>query len=657
MPENLIDLNNFDLSVNPGEDFNLFCNGKWKINNNIPADRSRWGTFDELDELNYKQILNIIKNIKKDTKNLNDLKIIDFWKSAKFKINQKDFNSIKSILLEVSNIKKKKDIYKILGKLHNFGINIFFIIYASQDAKKSQFVIPHIYSTGLNLSDRDFYLNEDKNNIIKQYRLFLKKLLKHINSIVDNNENNLNNQVENIINIEKNIAQNLLPRDELRNPQLIYNKYTLNNLNNYFSEFDWNQYLAAAKIEKPDYIVIDQPAFIEGVEKIIKKYDLEIIKDYIYTRILIDFLPFLNDELDELHFNFFGKIINGIKKQKPLEKRIISWMNGVLGEILGKKYVECYFTEKSKKKALVLVDDIINVFRDRLINLEWMHNETKKKAIKKLDNMNIKIGYPNIWRDYSDLKINSHSLISNILESNKFEWKFELSKMNKPVNRDLWEILPQKINAYYHPELNEIVFPAAILQKPFFSDNADDAVNYGGIGTVIGHEITHGFDDQGRKYNFCGNLDNWWKDSDKKKFNILANKLVMQFNKCKINDSSVNGKLTLGENIADLGGLMIAYSALKKKMIRENKKIENIDKNIKCNIFTNKQRFFISWAQIWRSNITDAKQYQLLLTDPHSPNQFRINEPLKNIPDFFDAFNITEGQKMRKSKLDLINIW
>ena len=661
MIDKFINKTNFDFAIKPSDNFNLYCNNNWKKNNKIPDDYTRWGTFEELDEKNIKKMYSLIDSItSKKRKTKDEKKIINFWNSGMNmeKIEEDGINGINELINKILSIQTNDELSDLCGFLHNYDIHVFFSIFASQDSKDSDFVLPHIFVSGLNLSDRDYYLEEDNKQILDSYKKFIKDLLKKLDildkktvRLYSSKINAINSISDKIIEIEQDIAKAKLTKVEMRNPDKIYNKLKFTDLKKKNKNFNWDLYFSSANLPKKD-IVIDQPDFTKHLDKIIKTYEFDILKIYILTRVIIDFLPFLSEEYDLLHFNLYGKVLSGQIERKERKKRMLSWLNSSLGEIIGKKYVSEYFPEKSKKKAKELVEDIINVFRDRLDNLEWMEESTKKKAIKKLDSMNVKIGYPDKWLDYSNLDITEDSFIQNILNSNKFEWDIELSRMNKEVDKDKWEMYPQEINAYYHPELNEIVFPAAILEFPFFSEKADDPINFGGIGAVIGHEITHGFDDQGKKYDYKGNLNEWWNENDNIKYTKRAKKIIKQFDDCKILDKNVNGELTQGENIADLGGLKIAYYALVNNLERKNKNI-----TAEIDGFSMAQRFFISWAQVWRSNVREKEQLKRLINDPHSPNELRINEPLKNMPEFFEAFDIPLNSKMRRDEKDIIVIW
>ena len=631
--------------------------------NKIPDDYTRWGTFEELGEITFNQQYSIIKNIlKKKNLNKSEQNLKNFWVSGMDteKLNNKNIEPLENLINLILELKEKRDIVSICGNLHNYGIPIFYSIVASQDAKNPEIIIPHIYASGLNLPDKDYYLLSEHKKIKNKYELFLVnicKYLKNKNINLFNNLDDIKNLVKDVVNFETQLAKLTLSNTEMRNPNKIYNIQNKKTLKSLGECFNWDIYLNNANINLNCKLNLDQHEFAKGVDKLLTSSKFDVIKLYIIIRNFIGFMPYLCEETDNLYFDFYGKILGGQIKQKKREKRMIHWVNDSIGEILGKKYIETFFSENAKKKAKSLVNDIFIVFNKRLDELEWMGDLTKKRAKKKLKNINVKIGYPDKWRNYNSLILKNDEFINNILMCNKFDWKYELSQMNKPVNRDNWEMLPQQVNAYYHPEMNEIVFPAAILQYPFFSEEAIDPINYGGIGCIIGHELTHGFDDQGRKYNSDGKLVDWWEEKDKKLFNKLAKKIINQFNNCSVYGKNINGELTQGENIADLGGLTIGLEALRENFERNNINLNEKFVSGSNPQFSYKQLFFISWGQVWKMNIRKETRLTRLLTDPHSPEELRICEPLKNMDDFIDCFEIKKGDKMFKDLNQRIKIW
>ncbi|KXK43619.1 MAG: peptidase M13 [Bacteroidetes bacterium OLB11] len=450
--------------------------------------------------------------------------------------------------------------------------------------------------------------------------------------------------------METELAKANMDRVEMRDPYKVYNKFSLNDFSSKTGQFDWKSFLEKVSIKNQDSVLVSQPLYFTTLSKMLSTESIDNWKVYLKWHLVSSMAPFLSSDFDNENFDFYGKTMRGQQEQKPRWKRVLGVVDGAVGMQLGKMYSDKYFTPKAKERMQELVNNLQVAFEARINNLDWMGDDTKQKAKEKLHSFIKKIGYPDKWKNYDGLTISRNSFIENILASNQFDYEFEVSKLGKPVDKSEWGMTPPTVNAYYNPVFNEIVFPAGILQYPFFDLQTDDASIYGAIGAVIGHEMTHGFDDQGCQYAADGNLKNWWTDKDKKNFDAKTKMVKEQFDHYTILDNKhVNGALTLGENIADLGGITIAYDAF--KMTEQGKSTTPIDG------FTPDQRFFLSWAQVWRNNIRDEEAAQRLVTDPHSPGIFRCNGPLSNFNPFYSAFNVKEGDKMYKPENERAKVW
>lgn len=639
---------NLDKNVRLEDDFNKCVNGKWLDSNQIPDDYTIWGTFTELMEENYQKLKILIEDLVPTT--IEENQIITLWKSADniWNIERNFIKKMDYFNNLIDKVNTIPQLLKIMANLNTHNIDSFFSFYSGPDSKQSNISIPHIHSNGINLPDRDYYLNKENQEILSNYSKFITKM--NIILMEQNIGLGEENIAEKIIEIETELAKNKWSKVEARNSDNTYNKLTLLELNSLTKKINWKQYLKELGIETlttvdNKYYIIDNLKYITCLDNLFTQFPLSYLKIYLKWCIIMSFGKFLPYKLGDEYFDFFGRKLSGQEIPKPYWKRKINWCNNLIGEQIGKLYVKKYFPPSSKDKVNQMVLNIIESFKERLSKVDWMEEETKKKGLVKLSKFNVKMGYPDKWRDYSNLEI-GESFIENLLNIGKNDWEYELTEMYKEVDKDKWEMCPQEINAYFYPEMNEIVFPAAILQPPFFSPKYDNALNYGGIGAVIGHEITHGYDDQGRKYDGEGNLNEWWSKTDKNEFNKRKKLIIEQFNSCKLLGENVNGELTQGENIADLGGLIVSYYALQKTITKNTKKIDN---------YTQEQRFFFTWARIWRTLIRDEEQLLRLKIDPHSPGELRVNMPLTNMEEFHKAFKIKKNDKMYRK--DKVNIW
>ncbi|NVO21189.1 MAG: M13 family metallopeptidase [Bacteroidetes bacterium] len=633
---------NMDTTVKAGDDFYHYANGNWLKNNPIPAEYSRYGAFEVLEEENYKQLQELMKDASAD-KNAKqgsvNQKIRDFYNTGMdtISIDKAGMEPIKPEFAKIDALKTTEDIQKQVVETHLFGLYPLFNFFGAPDEKNSNKVIAQLYQGGLCLPDRDYYLGTDTRSaeIRKEYVKYIAKMftLTGIDAV------EASKQAETVMKIETELAKISSTKLELRNPIANYNKYDLAGLKTLAPGFNWESYFSGMGITATSEINVGQPKFFKGVTGLLSSIPVNDWKIYLKWNLLNNTAEYLSSNLDKEHFSFFGTVMSGTTEQQPRWKRILDNTSSSLGEAVGQLYVAKFFPPAAKERMITLVNNLKSALHERILNLTWMSDSTKKEAIAKLDKINVKVGYPDKWIDYSSMDITNDSYFRNNLSASKFLVKKELAKIGKAVDRSEWGMTPQTVNAYYNPNMNEIVFPAAILQPPFFWIDADDAVNYGAIGVVIGHEMSHGFDDQGRQYDKEGNLTDWWKPEDSKNFEKQTKVLVDQYNQFKILDSlHVDGQLTLGENIADLGGVNISYTAFLKAM-------EGKDMKAAVDGFTPTQRFFLSYAQVWRNNIREKALMRRLKEDVHSPGEARVNGIVYNIPAFYQAFDIKPADK------------
>ncbi|OYU96098.1 MAG: hypothetical protein CFE21_06720 [Bacteroidetes bacterium B1(2017)] len=645
-----IDFSAMDKSVVAGDDFYRFASGTWIKNNPVPASESRWNSFSIVSERNntiLRQILEQAAADKSAKPGSNKAKVGAFYRLFMDTI-KRDGQGIRPCLGDlaaINSIQNKEQLNELISKFHKKGIRCFFNFYVGQDLKNSTSYITYISQGGLGLPDRDYYLKQDAKSIY--IREEYNKHIQATSQLFGFSEEKISDEV---ISFETELAKASMSRTERRNQEKQYNKRSLLQVDTDYPEVRLAAYFQLLQVKPFDSLIVSQPDFFAQLNKLLATTPLSTIKAYLRWNLMNNAAGFLDSKLEKQNFYFYATVLSGTKEQKPLWKRGIAASNNIVGELLGQLFVEKTFSPASKQRVNAMVDDIVAAFKIRINNLSWMSNETREKALIKLASFNRKFGYPDKWDDYSKLDIKEDSYIENNYRANEFDFNDMINNLGKPIDKGRWGMLPQTVNAYYSPTLNEIVFPAAIMQPPFFDGAADDAVNYGSIGAVIGHELTHGFDDQGAKYGADGNLKSWWTEEDKKSFEEKTKVLVNQFNGYFVSDSlHVNGELTLGENIADLGGLTIAYEAYQMRLKKNPGKI--------VNGFTPEQRFFIGFAQIWKNNARPEAMRQLILTDPHSPGEFRVFGPLSNMPQFYQAFGVKEGNKMYRKPESRANIW
>lgn len=646
-----IDLANMDTTFKPGDNFYMYAIGGWKKNNPVPETYSIYGAFNQIDEHNTQMLKDLFEELTKKN-NLNDeqKKILNFYNSGMDTnaIEKSGIKPLKGYFDQIDQLKDYKEFASFLGKMHHNSIFSPFYLYAAQDEKNSEMVIAQLFQGGLGLPDRDYYTSDDEVSkmLRSEYQKYIVNMLK-VSKLYP--EDQIEKIAENIFAIETQLAKASMTRVEMRDPKKLYNKMTVEDLQKLTPNFNWTEYLTALGKSDITSLNICQPLFFAELNKMFKTIPIDHWKQYYTFHLINNCSPYLSKDIEKTNFDFYGTILSGKTKMKDRWKKIVELTSNMLGEAVGKLYVEKYFPEESKKRMLDLVNNLKATFREHIQNLDWMTDETKQKAIEKLDAMRLKIGYPDKWRDYTNVEVNEQPFVLNVLAAKRFEVDYMLSQIDKPVDRQKWEMYPQTVNAYYSPNMNEIVFPAAILQPPFFNAKADDAVNYGGIGTVIGHEMTHGFDDQGRQYDKNGNLNEWWTEQDAANFKSKTEKLIPVYEAYKINDSlSVNGQLTMGENIADMGGLSLSIDALKKTLKGDEQPIDG---------FTPIQRFYLSYANVWRQNIRMQELQRRLKEDVHSPAEVRVNVPIYHFDDFNTAFNIQPTDKLYVKPEDRIKIW
>jgi putative endopeptidase len=651
--EPALSASNMDTTVKPGDDFYKFANGNWLKNNPIPAEYSRYGAFEVLEEENYTQLKTILADASAD-KNASEgtinQKIRDFYNSGMdtVKIDKNGISPLKPELGQIDAFATKADVQKMIIQEHASGNYPLFYLFSSQDEKNSNQVIASTYQGGLGLPDRDYYLSEDSRS--KEIRASYLKHMAKMFVLAGSTPAQAEKDAAAVMTIETQLAKISSTRLELRDPKANYNKTDLAGLQKIAPEIDWKAYFDGIKLQATSEINVGQPKFISGMAKMINSVPVNDWKVYFRWNLINSAASSLSSDFDKEHFAFYGTVLSGAKEQQPRWKRMIDQTSNSLGEAVGQLYVQKFFPPEAKKRMIELVNNLKISLGERIQGLKWMTDSTKKEAEAKLAKINVKIGYPDKWIDYSSLTIGTDSYYANKKNARQFAVNRDIAKIGKPVDRSEWGMTPQTINAYYSPNMNEIVFPAAILQPPFFFMNADDAVNYGAIGMVISHEMTHGFDDQGRQYDKEGNLHDWWLADDSKNFEAKTKVLVDQYDNYVMLDSlHVNGKLTLGENIADLGGMNVAYNGLQKAL--KGKKDEKIDG------FTPDQRFFLSYAQVWRANTRNEETMRRLKEDVHSPAEARVNAIVYNIPAFYTAFNIQPTDKRYIAPEKRADIW
>jgi predicted metalloendopeptidase len=652
-----LDPSNMDTSVKPGDDFFRYVNGGWVKRTEIPPEYSRWGAFNELIEHNNDALHTIAEKASQtqiDPKLAPETqKVGDYFASGmdEATIEAMRTQPLQDELNRIDAIKDGKDLLAEIAHLHSIGINAFFNFGAGQDSKDSTHDIAQAVQGGLGMPDRDYYTKQDAD--MKETR---DKYIAHVTkmlSLLGESADKAADDAKKVMALETKLAEASRTRVQLRDPVKNYNKMGVRQLQDLTPDWNWSDYFKKINLVEAGDINVHQPEFFRAVNESFKSTPIDDWKAYLRWHLINATAPYLSTDFVNEEFNFNDRILRGTQQIKPRWKRVIISEDDAIGEALGKLYVDFYFPPEAKARALELVNNLKEALADRIKTLDWMDEATKKEALKKLAAFTVKIGYPDKWLDYSLLQIDRGPFVLNTMRAEKFEADRDVQKIGKPVDRTDWGMTPPTVNAYYNSNMNEIVFPAGVLQPPFFYPNADDAVNYGAIGAVIGHEMTHGFDDQGRQFDAAGNLRDWWTPKSATEFKKRSGAIVKQYSEYEpLPGQHVNGELTQGENIADVGGVKLAYAALQKALDKHPE-----ERNKKIDGFTPEQRFFMSFAAIWRQKVRDEEQKLRLNTDPHSPAQFRVNGPLANLPEFQKAFNIPDDSPMVRPADKRVNIW
>ncbi|HEY5220691.1 MAG TPA: M13 family metallopeptidase [Candidatus Paceibacterota bacterium] len=640
----------------PGDDFFNFVNGKWIEENPIPPEESRWGSFYALRVEVEKQIKAILDGVAtKSDADLDDnaRKVRDFYRTGMDteKLDALKDAPLKNVFTMIDGVSEVAGLSPLLGTLHRQGISVFWGCGVDQDLKNSDIMALYFGQDGLSLPDRDYYLNDDEKSreVRAKYSTYADRMLS-LSSAIAKYE-----PVQKVfIDIETRLAKASMTQVELRDIEKQYNKMTPVELAAISPRVDWGKYFEAMKAPVPEYMIVCQPEFMKVVNSIFEEVALEDIKAYVRWRALNGTANFLNEDFTKEVFDFYGRTFGGATEMKPRWRRVLSVVDNMLDEAVGQLYIKEHFSEAAKEKIKDLVEHLTAAYKTRIKNLDWMSVETREKALAKLATVTKKLGYPDKWKDFSALEIGTDSYLQNYVRAHVFEFDRRMKKIAKPVDRSEWHCSPQTVNAFYSPPMNEITFPAAILQPPFFYEDIDDAMNFGGIGTFIGHELTHGFDDQGALFDPHGNLQNWWTKEDKDRFDERTTHLAEQFDAYEpLPGLHVNGKLTLGENIADLGGLLIAYDGLVLALGGQ----EAAAKAPVVEGMTPFQRFFKNLAIAERANLREEALRTQIQTDPHSPGFYRVNGPLSNMVEFYEAFDVKPGDKLYREESDRVKIW
>ena len=658
-----INTDNFDTTARLEDDFYQFACGGWMANNPLDAEHSRYGAFDVLSENALKNVNEIIDSVSKNENEAGSLadKIATLYNIGmdSVKLQEQGAAPLMPYLEEINSVKTREDVWAELLRMHKRGNTVLFGIFGEADKDDAKMCIAWAYQSGLGLGDRDYYLLDEGNN--KNIRAGYVSLMTKEFAMAGYDKlsgKKADKLAQMVMTFETRLAKAMNTKLENRDPQGTFNRYTVEEAAAFAPNIDWKGYFETMNImDGMKSFNIAQPKYFTEVNKVLADTDVETLKAYFAWHEISSAASYLSDDFVNANFEFYGKLMSGREQNRPRWKRVTSTVEGAMGEALGKLYVERFFPAEAKTRMETLVQNLIEALGQRIDMATWMTDATKANAHKKLSTIYVKIGYPNKWRDYSGLEIKDDSYYANVIRSNEFDMAYMFSKINKPVDKDEWLMTPQTVNAYYNPTTNEICFPAAILQPPFFNMQADEAANYGAIGVVIGHELTHGFDDQGRQYDQDGNLNDWWTEEDAKNFDNNKQTLIDAFNNCialddpELGKLNGNGELTLGENIADNGGLHVSYLAMQNAMAKKQ-----VNKN-EMDGFTPEQRFFLAYAAVWASNIRPAAALQLTQMDVHSLGRNRVNVALPQVTEFIDAFGIKEGDGMWLAPEKRVVLW
>ena len=648
---NTISMDYLDQTIKPQDDFFLFANGSWVKNNEIPASESRWGSFNELDQENKKKLTSILEDAKSNQGpkgSQNQLLGAYYASFMNMELrNKSGLSGIKSELSRIDSINRKDFIVTAVAMNHRDGIGSTFSFGVGQDMKNVTKNAAYMGQGGIGLPNKDYYLTENKKEILQAYKRHITKSF----VLLGYNTEQAQKMSEEIVGFETKLAESMMSPSEMRIPEKTYNKMSLKETISSLGSFDLRYYFSTVGCQVPDTIIVSNPEYLTKVAKMLEAESISTWKNYLKWNVLNHYAGSLNEQFVALNFDFYGTTLSGKKVQKPLNEKAIDEITNIeIGELLGKAFVERHFSKEAQARVNEMVDNLLAVFKERIQNLDWMSDATKKEALNKLSSIGRKLGFPDKWEDYSSLNFDANDYLSNVKEMNRFSVRKNFAELKKDVDKEKWGMPAHMVNAYYHPLLNEIAFPAGIMQAPFFDEKSEDAVNYGRIGMVIGHEFTHGFDDMGAKFAADGSFKNWWTDEDLQSFGEKTKILGETFAAfCPMEDQCVNPDLTMGENIADLGGLTMAFYAYKRTAEFKANEIREG--------FTPAQRFFIAYAQLWKIKYTEEEMKNRIANDPHSPGMYRVNGPLKNCPEFFEAFDVKEGRVMRNDAKKIAKIW
>jgi putative endopeptidase len=640
-----------DRTIQPEDDFFLFANGNWIKNNEIPPSESRWGSFNELDQENKKKLTAILDDAKTNqgVKGSQNQLLGSYYASFTNmeRRNELGLSGIKSELNRIDSINRKDFIVNAIALNHRDGIASAFGFGVGQDMKNVTKNAAYMGQGGIGLPNKDYYLTENKKEILQAYKRHIIKSF----ALLGYETEQAQKMSEEIVGFETKLAESMMSPAEMRVPEKTYNKKSLKETINLLGSFDLRYYFNIVGCQTPDTIIVSNPSYLKKIAELLEGESISAWKNYLKWNVLNHYAGSLHEQFVALNFDFYGKTLSGKKVQKPLNEKAIDEITNIeIGELLGKAFVERHFSKEAQARVNEMVDNLLAVFKERIQNLDWMSDATKQEALNKLSSIGRKLGFPDKWEDYSSLNFSAQNYLANVKEMNRFSVRKNFEELKKEVDKDKWGMPAHMVNAYYHPLLNEIAFPAGIMQAPFFDEKSEDAVNYGRIGMVIGHEFTHGFDDMGAKFAADGSFKNWWTEEDLQSFGEKTKILGETFAAfCPMEDQCVNPDLTMGENIADLGGLTMAFYAYKRTAEFKSNEVREG--------FTPSQRFFIAYAQLWKIKYTDEEMKNRIANDPHSPGMYRVNGPLKNCPEFFDAFDVKEGRVMRNDAKKIAKIW
>ena len=653
-----INVSYMDTTVRPQDDFYRYVNGSWMKTATIPEDRTRWGSFDELaknTDMNALVILDKAAKSGKYKKGTDQWKAIQVFNSAMNVENRNvlGVEPLQPFLKKIDAVKNANDLEALLVEMEPFGGIGFMGTYVYTDLKNSSMNTIYLGPGSLGLPEREYYVGDDEDSKEKR-----EKYVKHVSRMLQflgESTENADVNAKRVLVFETEMSRPRFTKEERRDPYKSYNPMSMDDLKKISPSIDWRVYFDGLGAKSVDTVIVSQPAYVEAMEGMLKAGKVDEWKNYMRWRLIDEAANFLTEDIEQTNWEFYSKELGGAKEQRPANERALNILNRSVGEALGKLYVDEKFPAEAKKKAEEMVANVLDAYKKRIRNLAWMASETQDKAIAKIDKMQVKIGYPDKWKDYSAMKIEDvsegGSYFQNMINVTRWNFDDDVAKLGKPVDKTEWHMSPQTVNAYYNPTFNEIVFPAAILQPPFYNYKADAAVNYGGIGAVIGHEVSHGFDDQGARFDANGNLSNWWTEEDEKEFRALGANLIAQFDSVEaLPGIMLNGEFTQGENIGDLGGVFSAYDGLMAE-ISKNGDPGMIDG------FDQKQRFFLSWSTIWRQLIREEALKNRIKTDPHSPGEYRGYMPIRNMDEFHEAFKTKPGDKMYLSPEQRVKIW